>query len=64
MAIQTKISFANLREKRLAEKLAEKAGLNLSNYIRSLLGLSPLNRGGPRPNAGRPKQEPETPKPE
>jgi hypothetical protein len=61
MTIQTKISFSSLQERRKIEKLAEAEGMNLSNYIRSKLDLPPLNRGGPRPNAGRPKQEEQKP---
>jgi hypothetical protein len=59
MAIQTKITFNSLREKRQIEKQAEKAGLSLSNYLRQALGLEPLTVGGQRPGAGRPKQESE-----
>src|SRR5262244_1915912 len=56
MSIRTPITFASLKEKRQIEKLAEKAKLSLSNYVRQALGLDPLTAGGQRPGAGRPSK--------
>jgi len=48
MPVRTAITFESTEEKEKFEKLAAKAKLSLSNYIRRCLGLAPLTHGGPR----------------
>jgi len=50
------IRFATPEEKRKIEKLAQKAGMSFSNYVRSRLDLEPIGRGGWR-GGGRPRKE-------
>lgn len=48
MAIQSKITLKDAKEKKQLVRLAKLAGLSLSNYVRRQLGLELLTHGGPR----------------
>jgi len=50
MAVSVLIRFQDHDEKAKAVKLAKKAKMSVSNYIRSLLEMAPLAHGGARTN--------------
>lgn len=55
--IRCLITFDSESEKKQVERLAQRAKLSFSNYVRSRLDLEPLARGGAREGAGRPTKE-------
>lgn len=57
MPVRTAITFESTAEKERFEKLAARAKLSLSNYIRRCLGLQPLTHGGPRPNGNKKRDQ-------
>jgi hypothetical protein len=42
------VNFKSDKERARIERLAERAGLSVSNYLRKLAGLPPLGHGGKR----------------